>query len=448
MRYAKLKKEWLLRGWTNEPWTLLNWTTGYCHKLSEQMFLTANACDGQTDFDNITSFFQKNILLNKLINAGIVEECHREAAIEPYQQFRQAKNPYVRSVHWSITGRCNLKCRHCYMESPTGRYGELPLPDILNIIEQLAAANVCQVELSGGEPFLRQDLLDIMTALKNHQITVSQLYSNGVLITDEMLQEIKKLGFSPSIQISYDGCGTHDAMRGVTGAEPATIAAIRRLRKQNFPVIIATSIDRSNIGVLTATYELMKALNIQFWRIAPPQVIGNWRQTTTALTKEELLPACAAITARWLADDKPFQLQIPGYQSGIAEDVQDIYSPDSYDCIACRLSCALLPDGTLIPCPGYTDTVVYEQMPNLLQEPFANLWSKSTLRTIIDMKKSEILAYNSQCADCKAFKDCGGGCRALAVSATGNLQAVDPQICELYKGDYRQRFRELAGLKL
>lgn len=57
MRYVKLKKEWLLRGWTDEPWTLLNWTNGDCRKLSEQLFLTASDCDGQTDFDNIADFF-------------------------------------------------------------------------------------------------------------------------------------------------------------------------------------------------------------------------------------------------------------------------------------------------------------------------------------------------------------------------------------------------------
>jgi radical SAM protein with 4Fe4S-binding SPASM domain len=311
----------------------------------------------------------------------------------------------------------------------------------------LAAANVHQVELTGGEPFLRRDLPDIIAALEKNRIAVSRIYSNGVLITDEMLRGIKKLGFLPSIQISFDGCGAHDAMRGITGAEPATIEAIRRLRAHNFPVTIATSIDRANVGVLAATYELMKELNIQFWRVAPPQEIGNWRETATGLTWEEMLTACAPLTARWSADGEPFRLQLPGYRSGEEEEVQERYSPDSYDCISCRLTCSLLPDGTVLPCPGYTDSVVHARMPNLLREPFAKLWSQSALRTIIDMKKSEVLAHNSQCAECAEFARCGGGCRAMAVSATDNLLAIDPQICEMYKSNFRQRFNELSGLE-
>ena len=67
MRYAKLKKQWLLRGWTDEPWTLLNWTNGDCRKLSKQLFLTARACDGKTDFHNVTGFWEQNLILNIFI---------------------------------------------------------------------------------------------------------------------------------------------------------------------------------------------------------------------------------------------------------------------------------------------------------------------------------------------------------------------------------------------
>lgn len=446
MKFAKLKKEWLLRGWADEPRTLLNWKNGDCRKLSEPLFQTASVCDGQTDFDNIDGFLQKNLLLNRLIQKGIAEECSRGEGLELYQHFRKATNPYVRSVHWSITGRCNLKCRHCYMESPDGRYGELPLSNILQIIDQLAAANVHQVELTGGEPFLRQDLLEIMAALVKNQINVLRMYSNGVLITDEVLQGIKELGLLPRIQISFDGCGTHDSMRGIKGTEPATLAAIRRLRKQGFQVTVATSIDKENLGALAATYELMKELNIQFWRVAPPIETGNWRrQNAIAVTMEEILSACAPLTAKWLADGKPFSLQMPGFHSEETKESAG-FSPESFDCMSCRDSCSILPDGTIIPCPSYADTVVYGKMPNVLQESFAKLWSESSLRTIIDMKKGEILAHNSECRACAQFKQCGGGCRAMAVVETGNLLSVSPKFCEMHKNNYRQRFYERAGL--
>ncbi|WP_319404008.1 radical SAM/SPASM domain-containing protein [uncultured Anaeromusa sp.] len=446
MRYARLTKDWLLRGWTDEPWTIINWTNGSCRKLSAEWFETAKACDGLTDFDNIDGVLQQNIRLSKLINAGLAEECEQGEGIQPYQRFIQADNPYIRSIHWSITGHCNLKCRHCYMQSPDGRYGELPLPDMLGIIEQLAAANVHLVELTGGEPFMRTDLLDILAALVAKQINVLRIYSNGTLITDDILLEIKKLGLFPAIQISFDGCGAHDAMRGIVNAETATIEAIQRLNSQGFPVIVATSIDRTNIHTLDITYTLLKELGIRFWRVAAPQKIGNWRTTTTSLSPEERLSACAPIAARWLKDGKPFALQLPGYRSTEDEKAPVRYTPESYDCMSCRICCSLLPDGTVLPCATYTDTVIYEKMPNLLRESFAGIWSDSALRKIIDIKKSEVLAHNSQCTTCKEFNRCGGGCRATSAVATGDLLTVDPQLCELYKSKFQQRFSVLAGL--
>ena len=446
MRYAKLNRPWLLRGWTDEPRTILNWLSGDCRQLSEAMFLTAQACDGKTDFDHIDNFLERNVLLNKLIAAGMAQECEAGEEAEPGQRYRKADNPYIRTVHWSITGRCNLKCRHCYMESPYGRYGELPFTDVLRLIEQFGKANVHQVDLTGGEPFLRPDLPDILAALAARQIAVSQIYSNGVLITRNLLEQIKGIGFQPKFQISFDGCGTHDAMRGLAGTEPATVEAIRLLREMDFPVIVATSIDKSNISALAATYELMKDLAIQFWRVGPPQEIGNWRHTSTGLTWDEMLSACTAVTACWIADDKPFQLQMPGYHSSREGDDGFRFDPDSYDCISCRLDMSILPDGTAIPCPAYTDTAVYRQMPNLLHQPFSAVWSDSALRQLIDIKKSAVLAHNNECAACAEFGQCGGGCRAMAVASTGDLMAVDPQVCDMYKSRFSQRFAALAGV--
>ncbi|SMC69795.1 radical SAM/SPASM domain-containing protein [Sporomusa malonica] len=444
MRYAKLTKDWLLRGWSDEPRTIINWTNGDCRSLSEQAFFVAQACDGLTDFHSIDVLPQHNDLLDKMIKRGMVEECAQGDTPAAYQLYRRADNPYVKSIHWAVTGLCNLKCRHCFMECPEGRYGELPLKDILGMIVQFVRANVHQVELTGGEPFLRQDLPEIMSALRDNHIAVSQIYSNGLLITDDILGKIKEFGFLPHFQISFDGCGTHDGMRGLRGIEQATVQAIRRLRAHGFPVTIATSVDRTNIGALPETYALMKQLDIKSWRVGSPQKIGDWRRTATALSLEELMTASAPIAARWLQDGKPFSLQLASFTKAWKTNNQEMFTPGSYDCTACRVETSVLPDGTVIPCPGFTDTVSYAEMPNLLNESFSKIWSQSTLRSIIDLKKSDILATVSECATCEQFKICGTGCRAAAVMVNGELRSKDPDSCEIYKKNYLQRFQKLT----
>ena len=245
--------------------------------------------------------------------------------------------------------------------------------------------------------------------------------------------------------------------------------------------MVATCVDKLNIGTLAQTYELMKVLGIQAWRIAPPQEIGNWRGTTTATPLDQQAEVYAPLLEHWLDDGKPFSIQLSGFYRGDAKrtpeadrpgqlakqgagarrgrqrpsasglkrppemPVARVFTVNEYDCGHCREQLNLLPDGTLVPCPGYVDSPLQNQMPNLLHEDLSQVWTTSFLRSIADMKKKDLLAANPECAACELFKECGVGCRAYALTATGNLLAKDPVTCELCKKGYKKRFREMAA---
>ena len=192
MRYAKLKKDWLLRGWTDVP-RAVNWTNGEQRELQKKGFYVAQACDGNTDFSSLAFLPAHHALLDKLIQEGIAEACPEGDSIDPRQPYRKAENPRLSGLLWSVTGLCNLNCRHCYMEAPSGRYGELRFAEMMHLIEQFERANVHQVSLTGGEPFLRNDLLDIIAVLAQKKIWLSQIFTNGLLITEEILEEIREV---------------------------------------------------------------------------------------------------------------------------------------------------------------------------------------------------------------------------------------------------------------
>jgi len=209
-RYAKLKEDWMLRGWTDMPWAVVNWTNGDQRKLKKNAAYTAQACDGKTDFSSIACLPIYNALLGKMLEEGIAEECEPGDSIDPCQQYRKAENPRLVGLHWSVTGLCNLNCRHCYMEAPSGRYSELSFDESMRVIEQFERANVQEVSLTGGEPFLRKDLLEIIEVLAKKKIWLSRIYTNGLLVTEDALEGIKRVGFLPTFQISFDGVGAHD----------------------------------------------------------------------------------------------------------------------------------------------------------------------------------------------------------------------------------------------
>ncbi|MHB1420156.1 MAG: radical SAM protein [Bacillota bacterium] len=454
-RYAKLKKDWLLRGWTDASMTVANWVNGDVRILNKKGFYVAESCDGSTDFKSLAFLPEHEFLLDELIKEGIAEACQNGDLVDPCQQYRLANNPRLIGIHWCVTGFCNLNCRHCYMESPSGRYGELTFNDMVRLIEQFEQANVLQISLTGGEPFIRKDILDIIALLAKKKIWLGQIYSNGLLITEEHLIGIKHFGFSPSFQISFDVIGAHDQMRGSRGTEQIVIDTIQKLRASGFSVVVATSIDKANIGGLADTYELMKKLDIQLWRIAAPQESGNWRGSTTVLSLKEEAELNLYLLNRWLKDGRPINIHLSSFYRGDSGSKQSVqvqdspnYTPDSYDCGTCREQPNLLPDGTLLPCPGYVDSSLQRQMPNLLQKNLSRVWTESYLREIVDIKKKDLLVRNPECAVCEFFKECGIGCRALALTKTGDLMAKDPLSCEMWKKGYKKWFKELVSVNM
>lgn len=444
---------------------VVNWTTGDQRQLSQGGFYVAKCCNGQTDFDSLAFLPHHHALLDKLIQAGIAEACGETASIETWQRYRKADNPHLTGIHWCVTGFCNLHCRHCYMEAPTGRYGGLPFKDLARFVDQFERANVIEVLLTGGEPFVRRDLMDILQLLAAKRIRVGEIYSNGLLITEKHLERIREIGFSPVFQISFDGIGHHDRMRGTDGIEQSVIDAIRRLRAATFEVVVATSIDKLNIGCLAETYKLIKQLDVQTWTIAPPLLLGNWRATTTGTLLDDEAAAYAPLLTAWLEDGKPINIHLApffrGYRSGampysdspesevaVAEaEVGQNLTPESYDCYVCREQPNLLPDGSIVPCPGYVDGPLHDRMPNLLHDDLSAVWTRSLLRQIADLRKQDLLAVNPECISCSSFKECGLGCRASALRETGDLMAKDPVLCELWTTGIKKRFQEMAVRK-
>ncbi len=451
-RYAKLNGSWLLRGWSDLPRAIVNWRTGQLRDVGRDAFYVARSCDGRTNFGS-PAFLPKHIaLLEKFLAEGVAEECAPGETPAASQEYRQADNPLIRSVHWAITGRCNMNCRHCFMESPAGRYGHPDRQTVLRLLDQFEQANVLQVSLTGGEPLLRDDLLDIIGELSARKIRLTEIATNGTLITASLLDAIKKLGQRPDIKISFDGTGGHDAMRGTTGTEARVIAAIGKAIDAGLMVAVSTTLARDNLGALAGTYALMKELRVPVWLLGRPQTTGNWCGGAAALSTAEMAEACLDLLRRWLDDGRPFYILLERFFGGGPAQQGEPYhlppaplGPESYECESVRQKPYLLPDGRLLPCVGYTGTALHEQMPSLMNRTLAEVWRTSALRPLIDMRKAQVLARNPECRACGMFAECGAGCRAYALTEAGSLLDRDPFACAVWKGGYRKKFADIVA---
>ena len=179
----------------------------------------------------------------------------QSTGVDPVVKDRKARGPVV---IWNLIRRCNLTCKHCYALSADHDYaGELLLPEVFTVMDDLKAFGVPALILSGGEPLLRPDLFEIAARARDLGFYTG-LSTNGTLIDAPMAARIAGAGFD-YVGISLDGLKpTHDKFRRLDGAFDRSLAAIRHLATHNVKVGLRFTMTALNAHDLPALLQLMK----------------------------------------------------------------------------------------------------------------------------------------------------------------------------------------------
>jgi hypothetical protein len=108
--FYKLKGQFILRGWERLPYAIQDRRTGRTAFLDETFFQAASFCNGLVDVDSPFIPQKHRDAINKMEEAGIIEKCAYGDQPEDYQKYRKYPCRFIRRAHWSITGKCNLRC--------------------------------------------------------------------------------------------------------------------------------------------------------------------------------------------------------------------------------------------------------------------------------------------------------------------------------------------------
>ena len=168
--------------------------------------------------------------------------------------------PYV--VSWNLTYRCNLACEHCYLDAGgTPQVGtenfadrsELGTEECFRVIDEIAAfAPECVTILTGGEPLLRRDILEIVRRAAERGLWVV-VGTNGVRITENVARRLAEAG-ARGLSLSLDALDPdrHDRFRKVRGAWRNTVEGAEILNRTGLPFIVQTTAGSHNLGELDA----------------------------------------------------------------------------------------------------------------------------------------------------------------------------------------------------
>lgn len=452
----RLREGYLLRGWDQLPYVVLRARSGRPEFVSRGMMDVLGRCDGSWDFDAPSTSDTDRERVRWLIGKGFVEQCPAGSEIAPEQRYRLYQNRFVQTIHWSITGGCNYRCRHCFMSAPDERYGSLSHEAVLEVARQIGECGVPRVSLTGGEPLVREDFLDIVAELTRHGIVVGQLYTNGALLSDRVLEGLAALGQRPTVIMSFDGVGRHDWLRGISGAERAADSAFARCASHGFRTHAQVSLHRGNIGELRETILHLAELGCSSARAGCVRDEGAWKEHGggLTLTSEEWFQAALDYIPAYYEDGMPLALTLSGVFSASPDRPHHYGIPPCHPSadhpgelvFACaRHTLQLYPDARPAICDRLDPDFV-GMSPIVSDDPRCRTQSlREVLSTgsrymkLMDIKSRELYGAQLACARCAYLGVCGGGCRATAYESSGSILGRDAIACTFFREGWARR---------
>ncbi|MFD2386374.1 radical SAM/SPASM domain-containing protein [Enterococcus rivorum] len=325
---------------------------------------------------------------------------------------------FLDTVYLHVTNDCPLHCIGCYSDDISRNCKiNMSLEKICDIIKQLKKLEMKSLVISGGEPLLRKDIVEIVRfAKKEMEIPYVVILTSGVTLNEELSNELAE--YLDEISISIDGFSkevpTFLRDKGIfEKVEQAIIIA----KNSNFKRIrVLPTIHKNNIDYIENYNQYAKeqgvGISYSLLTVPPNDVLKDWIPTKNQL--KEL-----AKKTTMLGEE---------LQLGVGVDsasLEDYYVTVCEKCGIGEITVSIGTDGSVYPC----------HMTHLPELKIGNVYNEQ-LKDIVDRANKNYSKYNvdsnSTCVSCQHKYFCGGGCRARAYMFTKDLSGDDPY-CPMFK---------------
>jgi radical SAM protein with 4Fe4S-binding SPASM domain len=316
---------------------------------------------------------------------------------------------FLYSIKIEVNDTCTLACKMCYVRK-AGHV--LPLSCIRGLLDQVAGLGV-RIELLGGEPLLREDIVEIIRYAKAEAVVpFVSLYTNGVHATGTLARDLREAGLDAAIvSLISHRPDSHDAFTGRQGSWKRTTDGIRRFREAGVRTYTFTALHADNYADLEGICSFVKndlRAHPLFYQYVPQG-------------KDDPLildPADWYLARNWVLAANPDHAQF----------MRRYHLLTGQACAGGSYVLTVKVDGSVQPCPFVSDV----PLGSIHEE---GIWSIYR-RRFRSARFREFRNVPAECKGCSYSSVCGGGCRAGSRTLFGSYDRKDHKCL----GPYREPF--------
>jgi Fe-coproporphyrin III synthase len=283
----------------------------------------------------------------------------------------------LRFVSLITTYRCGFRCHMCNIwKYPTASSSEITASDLA------ACPDVRTINVTGGEPFLRDDLADILSVLRPK--TRRLVISTSGYYTDRVIEIARRHPWI-GVRISVEGFpAVNDDLRGMPNAFEHALRTLTELAHLKVPDIgFGITLSDRNGSSLIPLYHLAKMMRVEFATAAVHNSFYFHKSDNRICNEESVVKPLQELIRELLDSSRPKEWFRAYFNWGLVNYVRG--NPRVLPCEMGEDSCFIDPYGEVLPCNGMQEPVSFG---NIREKPFQELWAGPRAQDIRNMVKT------------------------------------------------------------
>ena len=317
-----------------------------------------------------------------------------------------------------LTYRCPLSCPYCSNPLSLSTEKELTTKEWIRVYEEARGLGAVQLGFTGGEPLMRNDLVDLVRETKRMGF-YTNLITSAVGMTEKRLDSLKEAGLD-SVQISFQAeqRDLNDFLAGRKSYDQK-LKMMRAVTERDIPLTLNVVLHRLNIDRMEDICSLCESLSPSYVEIASMQAHG-WAKKNASV----LMPTPDQVSRA--------QASIQDYQertgSGIFYVLPDLIERKAKHCMNGwgEMYMCVNPQGDVTPClSAHTIPEVKERVENVRTKSMKEIWDGPVFGMYRTEKVGEWMKDEGARTDRRREEE-GAGCRCQAYALTGDARNMDP----------------------